>query len=247
MRAIRLTLTLAIVVVLFPVGAASAARQCFDEGHTFERRSMRGFLDGDRIADTVWVGARQPDGRCRYFVFARTDDGTSRVRIPAGDKLSRASLRDAARPIALVRLDGFRGREIAVKLLEGASVRPFGFFTMRRGRIVRMEIGATAPPLAAPDMFAFGGGLALMFGTDCAYRLAPRTVVFSTASQTNEASKYRVERRWYQVQGTDLVRTSRPTQTDVVGLRHLKERFPEFRNGGLLPRCDGRVLDPRQA
>jgi hypothetical protein len=208
---------------------------------------MRGFLDGDRIADTVWVGARRPDGGCRYFVFARTEDGLSAVRIPAGDKLSRASLRDSARPIALVRLDGFRGREIAVKLLEGASVRPFGFFTMRRGRIVRMEIDASAPPLAAPDMFAFGGGLALMFGTDCAYGIAPRTVVFSTASQTSENSKYRVERRWFQVRGADLVRTSHPTQTDVVGLRHLKERFPEFRNGGLLPRCDGRVLDPRHA
>ena len=63
-----------------------------------------------------------------------------------------------------------------MKLLEGASVRPFGFFTMRFGAVRRMAIDETAPqPLAAEDMFAFGGGLSLMFGTDCAYGRAPRT------------------------------------------------------------------------
>src|SRR5215212_1358982 len=213
---------------LVPSAGSAAPRRCFVHANTLEQRLMLGNLDGDGGKDEAWLGARRVHGHCRYYVFARTTaTGRSRVHVAATDRFSRASLRAAARPIAFVRIDAVPGREVAVKLLEGASVRPFGFFTMRRGRIVRMDIGDTPRPLAAEDMFAFGGGLALMFGTDCAYREAPRTVVFSLAYPHRHGSRYVVERRWYQVRGDDFVRSSHPTERRVVLLSRLKSRFPE--------------------
>lgn len=117
----------------------------------------------------MWVGARKFE-HCRYNLFVESSRyGRSRVRLPAPDKFSSSSLRHDARPIALVRVDSLPGREIAVKLLQGASVRPFGFFTMRRGAVIRMDIEAEVKPLAAENMFAFGGGLSMMFATDCVY------------------------------------------------------------------------------
>jgi hypothetical protein len=245
MRKPAVVLALALVAALMPPGSVVALSRCFAEDNTLERRLMRGNLDGDGVRDAVWVGARRVDGTCRYHVVARTSTaGMSRVRVPTPDKFSRFSLRNFARPIALVRIDSVAGKEIAVKLLEGASVRPFGFFTMRLGHIRRMDIDDTAPePLAADNMFAFGGGLSLMFATDCAYRRSPRTVVFSRAYPRDNGPRYVVERRWYQVRGYDFARTTHPTQRELVSLTRLRHRFPEFRNDGLLPRCEGRVLD----
>ena len=250
MRKLRFLVSLALVAIQLPLFAlsTSAVPRCFGQANTFDRRSMRGHIDADRVRDLVWVGARRIDGRCRYFVFVRTSTaGTSGVRLPAPDRFSRFSLRHAARPIAMVRIDTVVGREIAVKLLEGASVRPFGFFTMRADSLRPMEIFAAAPPLAANDMFAFGGGLALMFGTDCAYRKAPRTVVASRAFPSDAGPRYVVERRWFRVDGARFVRTQDPTERVVIRLSNLRRRFPEFRNGGLLPRCEGKVLSARRA
>jgi hypothetical protein len=249
-RSLGIAVTAAVLLAgLLPSGPARAATGCFADGNTLERRLMRGKLDADREPDAVWVGATKPGDACRYFVFARTTTaGTSRVRVRTPDRFSRFSLRNFARPIALVRIDEVAGKEIAVKLLEGASVRPFGFFTMRLGAIRRMQIDDTAPrPLAAEDMFAFGGGLSMMFGTDCAYRKAPRTVVFSRAFPMGNGPRYVVERRWYQVRGSFFAKTSFPVERALVRLGNLRTRFPEFRHDGLLPRCDGIVLDPRRA
>jgi hypothetical protein len=249
LRKFGVVLMLALAAAMVPSGPSAAAARCFADGDTLERRLMRGNLDGDGVPDAVWVGASRADGRCRYYVFARTTtSGTSRVHVPTPDKLSRFSLRNAARPIALVRIDSIAGREIAVKLLEGASVRPFGFFTMRLGALRRMDIDETSPqPLAAENMFAFGGGLSLMFGTDCAYSESARTVVFSRAFPRSNGPRYIVERRWYQVRGSFYARTSHPTQRASVRITRLRGLFPEFRNDGLLPHCDGTVLDPRRA
>jgi hypothetical protein len=96
-------------------------------------------------------------------------------------------------------------------------------------------------------MFAFGGGLSLMFGTDCAYGRAPRTVIFSRAFPRGDGPRYVVERRWFQVRGASFARTSFPMERAVVRLGNLRIRFREFRHDGLLPRCDGVVLDPRHA
>jgi hypothetical protein len=245
---------LVVVLVLALAGSlvapeSVAASTCFADGNSLERRLMRGHIDYDDVVDDVWVGARRVDGTCRYYVFARASTaGTSRVHVPTTDKFSRFSLRNFARPIAMVRVDSIPGREIAVKLLEGASVRPFGFFTMRIGSLRRMNIEATAPqPLAADNMFAFGGGLSLMFGTDCAFSKSPRTVVFSRAFPSSSGPRYVVERRWYQVRGYFFARTAHPTQRELVGIAKLRRRFPEFRNDGLLPHCRGKVLDPRRA
>jgi hypothetical protein len=249
MRKLVVVLVLASGIPLVAIEAVAAPSTCFADGNTRARRLMYGHIDGDGFLDAVWVGGRRVNGRCRYYVFAQASiSGTSRVRVPAPDKLSRFSLRNAARPIALVRIDATAGKEIAVKVLEGASVRPFGFFTMRLGTLRRMDIEATAPqPLAADDMFAFGGGLSLMFGTDCAYRKSPRTVVFSRAYPNGNGPRYVVERRWYQVRGYFFARTSHPTQRELVALTRLRRRFPEFRKDGLLPHCQGKVLDPRRA
>ncbi len=249
MRNLRVVLALAVVAALVPLQSTAAVARCFADGDTLERRLMRGNLDGDDVPDEVWVGASRVDGRCRYYVFARTaTSGTSRVHVPTPDKFSRSSLRNAARPIALVRVDAVAGREIAVNLLQGASVQPFGFFTMRQGALRRMDIDETSPqPLAAENMFAFGGGLSLMFGTDCAYTESPRTVVFSRAFPSGNGPRYIVERRWYQVRGYFFARTSHPTQRASVRLSRLRAMFPEFRNDGLLPHCNGSVLDPRFA
>jgi hypothetical protein len=249
MRELVVVLVVASATVLLPVESVAAPATCFAEGNTLERRLMAGHVDGDDVPDDVWVGAGRVDGRCRYYVFARASTSSvSRVRVPTPDRLSRLSLRHFARPIALVRIDSIAGKEIAVKLLEGASVRPFGFFTMRFGTLRRMDIEATAPePLAADDMFAFGGGLSLMFGTDCAYDKSTRTVVFSRAYPRDSGPRYVVERRWYQVRGHFFARTGHPTQRELVRLTKLIRQFPEFRNGGLLPRCEGKVLDASRA
>lgn len=248
MRKLAVLAAFSLLVVFVPTEAGLAAARCFAEGNTRAQRLMRGHLDGVGGLDAVWVGATRPAGNCRYFVFAETSRGLSRVRLPVPDRFSRFSLRNFARPIALVRVDDVPGREIAVKLLEGASVRPFGFFTIRFGAVRRMQIDDSAPrPLAAEDMFAFGGGLSLMFGTDCAYGKAPRTVIFSRAFPRGNGARYVVERRWYQVRGADFAKTSFPIDRALVRLENLRSRFPEFRHDGLLPRCDGVVLDPRHA
>ena len=248
MKKLAVLAALSLLVVLVPTRDAIAAARCFAEGNTRAQRLMRGHLDGVGGIDAVWVGATRPAGSCRYFVFAETSTGLSWVRLPTPDRFSRFSLRQFARPIALVRIDDVPGREIAVKLLEGASVRPFGFFTVRFGAVRRMQIDDQAPrPLAAKDMFAFGGGLSLMFGTDCAYGKAPRTVIFSRAFPRGNGARYVVERRWYQVRGADFAKTSFPMDRALVRLENLRRRFPEFRHDGLLPRCDGVVLDPRHA
>ena len=249
MRRLVVVLVLASATSLVPTGSAGAVSACFADGNTLERRLMRGHIDGDGVLDAVWVGAGRIDGRCRYHVSVRASTSSvSRVLVPTPDRFSRFSLRNFARPIALVRIDSIPGKEIAVKLLEGASVRPFGFFTMRLGSIRRMDIDATAPePLAADNMFAFGGGLSLIFGTDCAYNTSPRTIVFSRAYPRDNGPRYVVERRWYQVRGDFFARTAHPTQRELVGLTRLRHRFPEFRNDGLLPRCEGKVLDSRRA
>jgi hypothetical protein len=249
LRRLGVVLLPALVAALVPLESTATVTRCFADGNTLERRLMRGNLDGDGIPDAVWVGATRVDGKCRYYVFARTTTaGTSRVHVTTPDKFSRFSLRNAARPIALVRVDSVAGREVAVKLLEGASVGPFGFFTMRLGALRRMDIDETSPqPLAAENMFAFGGGLSLMFGTDCAYAESPRTVVFSRAYPSSSGPRYIVERRWYQVRGYSFDRTSHPTQRATIRITRLRSRFPEFRKDGLLPHCDGAVLGPRRA
>jgi hypothetical protein len=242
-----LVLTLLASTIAF---GASAKTRCFSAEHTRARRLMRGNLEGDGIKDAVWVGARKKDTRCRFYVAAQTSTaGRSHVRLRAPDKFSRYSLRHNARPIALVRIDATAGREIAVKLLQGASVQPFGFFTLRQGRIRRMEIeGRIARPLAAEDMFAYGGGLSLMFATDCAYAKSPRTVVHSRAYPKSDlGARYVVERRWYRVRGYNFVRTAHPVQRNVVHIDNIRRRFREYRNGGLLPHCKGRVLDSLRA
>jgi hypothetical protein len=248
MRKLLVVLAVSIVTQLVPLGSAGATTRCFEVENTLARRTMRGNLDGDGAPDTVRVGARRRDGRCRYFVFARsTRFGRSRVLVPTPDRFSRFSMRFAGRPIALVRIDQVLGREVAVRLLAGASVQPFGFFTMRFGSLVRMDIRDTAPPLAARDMFAFGGGLSLMYGTDCAYAKAPRTVVFSQAFPKGSGPRYVVNRRWYQVRGTSFARTSDPTERSLVRIGRLRTRFREFRNDGLLPHCEGKVRESRRA
>ena len=249
LRKLWVVLSFALVGALVPSGSSAGVTRCFADGNTLERRLMRGNLDGDGVPDAVWLGASRADGRCHYYIFARaSSSGTSRVHMPIPDKFSRYSLRNAARPIALVRVDAVAGREIAVKLLEGASVRPFGFFTMRLGVLRRMDIDETSPqPLAEKNMFAFGGGISLMFGTDCAYAESPRTVVFSRAFPKGNGPRYIVERRWYQVRGFFFARTAHPTERASVRITRLRRRFPEFRNGGLLPHCDGTVPDPRVA
>ena len=249
MRKLLVVLAVSIVAQLAPLGSVAAATRCFDADNPLSRRTMRGNLDGDGLPDRVWVGARRRGGGCRYFVFVRsTRFGASRVRVPTPDRFSRSSMRIAGRPVALVRIDDVPGQEVAVRLLAGASVQPFGFFTMRFGSLTRMPIDDTAPrPLAGRDMFAFGGGLSLMFATDCAFAKAPRTVVYSQAFPEGNGPRYVVVRRWYQVRGASFARTSDPTERSLVRIGRLRTRFREFRNDGLLPHCVGKVREARRA
>jgi hypothetical protein len=248
MRKLLVVVAVSIVAQLAPSAWVVAATRCFDADNPISRRTMRGNLDGDGSPDTVWVGARRRDGRCRYLVFARTTRfGRSRVLVPTPDRFSRSSMRFAGRPVALVRIDDVPGHEVAVRLLAGASVQPFGFFTMRFGSLMRMSIGDTVPPLGGRDMFAFGGGLSLMYGTDCAFAKAPRTVVFSQAFPKESGPRYVVVRRWYQVRGASFARTSHPTERSLVRIGRLRTRFREFQNDGLLPHCEGKVRNSRRA
>jgi hypothetical protein len=104
MRKLVVVLVLALATTpLLSIGSVAALSTCFADGNTLERRLMHGHIDGDGVLDDVWVGAGRVDGRCRYYVFARASTaGTSRVFVPTPDKFSRFSLRNAARPIALM-------------------------------------------------------------------------------------------------------------------------------------------------
>ena len=247
MRKLFVVLALALVVGSVPIASQGAVTRCFAAGNPLQHRLMRGNIDGDGSVDEVWFGARRIEGRCRYFVFARaTMAGSSAVPIPTADRFSRSSARNGARPIAFVRIDSVPGKEVAVRLLLGASVQPFGFFTMRFGSLRRMAINDSPKPLASEDMFAYGGGLSLMFATDCAFAKSPRTLVFSRAFPDGTGPRYIVERRWYQVRGDSFARTAHSTERASVRLAGLRRRFPEFRNDGLLPHCQGRVIDPRR-
>ena len=70
--AMVIVLAVSLTAQLAPMGSVTAATRCFDADNPLSRRTMRGNLDGDGQHDRVWVGARRRDGRCRYFVVARS-------------------------------------------------------------------------------------------------------------------------------------------------------------------------------
>jgi len=202
---------------------------------------MHGKLDADDVRDVVRVRARVVGGECRYFLVVDSSRaGRSRIRLRA-PSVDSGQLAQAAAPFALVRIDGVEGREVAVRLYSGAAVSGFRFYTLRSGRIRSMgAVVADGDPLAFSGLFAEGGSLGSgSFATDCAYRVSPRTVVFSSARQMR-SGQWRVVRRWYQGQGHDFYRTTKPTQRASVGPRRLSQRFPEFAGDGVLHSCDGR-------
>ncbi len=226
--------------MLAAVPAAAHDGRCFGTESTREVRTMRGNLDGDGVRDEAWVGARRFDGRCRYFLFADTSRaGRSRIRLRAPDDINDYNFAHDVAPVALVRVDAVAGREIAVRMIRGASVSLFRFFTLRQGSLRRMDIEPADDPMALGNLFAVGGGVIGIYGTDCAYEVSPRTVVASEARPQRRTNRYLVVRRWYQVQGHDFVRTTKATQRVSVHRDWVSRRFSEFDRP--LGSCAGRV------
>ena len=222
---------------MFVVGAgpsASAGRaSCFEDDAT-RHGLMRGDVDGDGNRDAVWILAKRPGGRCRYYVKADLGDTEDRKRLHG----SRFVLRNFSRVMAMVEVDSVPGKEFGVVLEQGASTAFAGLFTIRADTIRRMHINGNGAP--AGDLFPYGGSIMLQFASDCARNRPPNQVVISEAVFDQDANRYKVKRRWFQVAGIDFERTNEETQRERVRPARLHERFHEFRNNPF-GSCPGRV------
>jgi hypothetical protein len=222
---------------LFVVGAgpgASAGRaSCFEDDAT-RHGLMRGDVDGDGNRDAVWILAKRPGGRCRYYVKADLGDTEDRKRLRA----DRFVMRNFSRVMAMVEVDSVPGKEFGVVLEQGASTVFAGLFTIRADTIRRMHINGDGAP--AGNLFAYGGSINFQFASDCARNRPPNQVVYSEAVFDSDINRYRVKRRWFQVVGVDFERTSEDTQKERVRPGRLHERFHEFRNNPF-GSCPGRV------
>ena len=226
--------------MLFPSTASSAPEPCLRGPDKETRGLMRGNIDGVGSPDRTWFAAKRSDGKCRYFLKMNVDAGTFKRRI-RGDSYN---MTWNARPMALVRIDAAPGREVALKTLQGASVGAVTLFTLRGTEIRKMNARGRGAPDSSAWLFA--GSLSGTYAVDCAYGEGPTTIIASEARPKNYDGNRKwwiVERRWFETigEGDDLYRTDRARQRELVRYRRIDNRFPEFRNGGLLQHCEGNV------
>ena len=224
---------LALVVVGWGPGASAGEARCFDGDHS-KRGKMRGDVNGDGNSDVVWIAAVRRSGSCRYFIKADFGSDRDRKRL-RGDRFV---LRNHSRVMAMIRVNGVPGREFGVVTGQGASTTFAKLFTVRANRIREMDVhGAGAP---AGDAFPYGGSVGFQFASDCARNRPGEQVIYSEARLNNSGTHYRVKRRWFQVIGLDLQRTSEETDRRRVPADRLHERLYEFGNSPF-GSCSGRV------
>ena len=214
-------------------GAVAGESSCFENDST-RHGLMRGDVDGDGNRDAVWILAKRRNGRCRYFVKADLGDTEDRKRLHG----SRFVARHHSRVMAMVKVDTVPGKEFGVVLEQGASTAFAGLFTIRANTIRRMRVEGNGAP--ADDLFPYGGSIAFQFAVDCARHRPPGQVISTEAVYDQDANRYKVKRRWFQVVGVDLQRTNEPTQRERVRPGRLHESFYEFRSSPF-GSCAGRA------
>lgn len=234
------TVSIVAAGLLFPSPAHSETKPCLRGPGKEKRGLMRGDLDGSENRDSTWFAAKRSNGKCRYFLKVHVDAGTFKRRVRGDDY----SLAWHARPMAMVRIDGSPGREIALRTVQGASVGGVTLFTMRGTQVRKMNAHGRGSPDSSVWLYA--GSLSGTYAVDCAYDEGPQTIIASEAYPKNYDGNRKwwiVERRWFETVGLgdDLYRTDRARQREVVRARRIDNRFPEFRNGGLLQHCEGKV------
>lgn len=223
----------ALVVPGLVTSASAGKASCFDGDHS-RRGRMRGDVNADGEQDVVWIAAATRDGRCRYFVKADFGDDRDRKRL-RGDRFV---FRNHSRVMAMIGVDTVPGRDFGVVTGQGASTTFAKLFTVRANKIREMDVhGAGAPD---GDAFPYGGSVGFQFASDCARNRPDGQVIYSEAVLNDAGTHYRVKRRWFQAIGTDLERTTEPTDKRRIRAENLHERLYEFSTSPF-GSCGGRV------
>ena len=117
--------------------------KCLDYGSGPRRSVLRGNVNNDGRRDEVFVTARKRFGKCRVFLVVDTGKRNHRKRL-SGDRFIRFTIRTYPPVLALLGIDLHEGREIVVRLGQGASVGAAGMYTMRDGRIKKVLVQGKA-------------------------------------------------------------------------------------------------------
>ncbi|MFZ0323565.1 MAG: hypothetical protein WAN48_05470 [Actinomycetes bacterium] len=183
---------------------------------------LRGDIDGDGVVDTArtqarWVG----QDTCRARLVVRTARGTTHIAIPAFQGL----LMKPPGLAGLVSVGPGQRLDIAVIVLLGANTVWLDLYALQSGRLHQVN----------RTVLGYGGGIAYLFGTDCARHHGAR-LVSTRAVYDWKANRYAVRRSFFGVRGGQLVRIPRLTERYVVPPRRLFQ-FPELNAGRPFPSC----------
>lgn len=189
---------------------------------------LAGDIDGDETDDEVYIATDDDaEAGCRSFVVV-TSDGTI-YSAPVDPSGKQRSLPEPTLN-SLIQLDFEPGMEIVVNLESGASTQFVGVFKLATDGIERITIegrgpGPFAQELAQDNLFPFGGSVGHLEAVDC---LNPALIVISAATPMgNAADRYKVERRFFRLEGTVL--SLQPEANEVHEVEGLTvDSFREF-------------------
>ena len=231
------------------VAGRGPTEKCLDYGSGPRRSVLRGNVNNDRRRDEIFVTARKRFGKCRVLLVVDTGKRNHRKRL-RGDRFIRSTIRTYPPVLALLGIDLHEGREIVVRLDQGASVGVAGMFTMRDGRIKKVLVRRKSDAnhlIGRPNLLPYYGSFGGMYAVDCARDHPKGTIVKSEAVPKNYNSQRRtwiVTRRWFEIHGRVFQRTAEPVERRQVRLGRVADRFEEF-DGFLFPHCPGRVASKR--
>jgi hypothetical protein len=212
--------------VLVPASAGQPAR---------EGPGIRADIDGDGAPDRL-VLTRRAD----HFTLRVTTRHGATTRVVRGFSDVKASAMGLPHIVALRSLNRSPGLEIQVLLWYGASHEALVFFTMHRGRLVRMT---GAPPRSSdPYVWDMGGTVGTGYETaDC---IAPHTIGLNGAYQD-------ARRRWvstaarYDVRRTHFVRTASYRRVTKELPNSAPKGWPQLKNRDFKS-CGGIVVDRKR-
>jgi hypothetical protein len=194
--------------------------------------TVRGDVDGDGKADEVAVEDRGPRS-CRFRVRAATAGGVLTARLPLSICEGKpAETYGTALPgiRGLAEIDTDPGLEIVVETHQGASTEFAALFTVRNGRISRVDL----PRPFLDDELAFEGSVTHFEVVDC---VRPGIVVVSGyGAELGPRVVY--GRSFYRVEGTRFLflRAGARGRLPAERVGEL-QRYPEFREPQPFPSC----------
>jgi hypothetical protein len=185
-------------------------------------RSLRGDVDGDGAADSVFIvtdsGAQTG---CRALLVF--DTGNRRLAVGADTNESNPAL-GTPRLSALVRIDEHGGLGVVVEVATGASTSFAGVFGVlgERASAFRQTVAA----VGAQNLFAYGGSVGHLSGVDC---LEDGAVIASEATPApgGDPGTYRVVRRVLALKDGSFRLVSRLTKSVRAPVASL-DRWPEL-------------------